>query len=278
MVFLHPVCGFALIAVIGVRGCAGQTTSGAWKARFGPVVQNEAVVGHVVAGRTAWLTTGGDALVEIDLDSARFSRLPIHPLESGEHVSGLARAESGDLWTLVGRTVLAHVDEEDGRVIRRVPLREPQVRALGAGLPFARGAVAALDVVACGSSSGPVMPCWFPDRPALTLTDRSGASREIALEGLPVAGPEDLLASRNSPGPIRDAFVIATAVWVLGSGTLRGHARAPRPGGSVLARYDLDGRLFRRIQLPEPALVILGADAESCVLLAWDGIVVEVRS
>jgi hypothetical protein len=314
MVFLHRVCGCAVIAVIGASACAQQTKA-EWRRRFGPVLGNEAIVGHAIAGPTAWLATGGDALLQIDLDTARFSRLPIHPLEAGEHVRSLARTESGDLWTLIGPTVLAHVDGEDGRIVRRVPLQgahvgvfgagreivfqslslHPPARALQASLPggenrrpwsemrtrerpFARGAVAPLNLIACGSSSGPVIPCWFPDQAALTLTDRSGASREIALDGLPAVAPETLPTSQNPAGPVRDAFVIAAGVWVLGSGTSRDHARAPRPGGWVLARYDLEGRLFRRIQLPEPARVILGAFADRCVLLAWDGTVVEVRS
>jgi hypothetical protein len=316
MVFTEGVRFLMVAAAVGAGGCARySTTHPSWQPRFGPVLASEVIVGHASVGKRAWLATGNDALVRIDLDSGRFSRMEIHPLETGEHVWGLARTDAGELWTLLGRTTLARVGQNNGRVERRVRLHEPHLGVFGAGrelvfqvmnlhppvrpleagatggemrhvwsemrtrsLPFAPGAVAALNLVSCGTTSGSAVPCWFPDRPALTLTDRTGASREIALEGLPLVPPGKLLVSENPQGAVRDAVVTqGNEVWVLGSGEPSEKRSPARPGGWVLARYDFDGRLFRRVHLPQPGRVILGASADACLLLAWDGTVVEVR-
>lgn len=305
----------ALGAALAGSACSRhESRAVSWDVKFGPVLGNELIVGHVVDGPTAWLATGGDALVRIDLASARHARTPVHPLQEGEHIWGLATIREGGMWTLIGRATLAQVGE-GAEIVRRIGLAEPHVGLFGAGrdlvfqimnlhppgdalaagppggatrhrwsdmrtrdLPFTRGAVAALNLVSCGSSAGAVIPCWFPDAAALTLTDRSGASREIPLDGLPTVAPELLLASDNPRRPVRDAFVTAgNMVWVLGSGEPPEGDTSTRPGGWLLARYDLEGRLFRRVQLPEPARVLLGALENTCLLLAWDGRVVEVR-
>jgi hypothetical protein len=151
-------------------------------------------------------------------------------------------------------------------------------------LPLARAAVAALNLVACGPTVTGTVPCWFPDEAAVTLTEPSGASRELMLEGLPTVAPEVLLASENPRRPIRDAFVSAASdLWILGSGrppeSERGEetGAAARPGGWLLARYSGDGRLVRRMHLPEPVRLLLRPHEDSCLALAWDGRVVEVR-
>ena len=315
MTSMPSIRSIVLAAALAGFGCARHGSPAlSWEVKFGPVLGNELIVGHVIAGRTAWLATGSDALVQIDVDAARYTRTALHPLHANEHVWGLARTNAGEMWTLIGRTTLGQV-KDDGEIVRRIPLDEPHIGLFGGGrelvfqimnlhppvaaleagppggatrhawggmrtrdLPFTRGAVAALNLVSCGATEGAVIPCWFPDQPALTLTDRSGASRVVLLEGLPVVAPEVLLASDNPRRPVRDALVTSgNALWVLGSGEPPGGDESTRPGGWLLARYDLDGRLFRRVQLPEPARVLLGARDDTCLLLAWDGRVVEVR-
>ena len=315
MTLIDSIRSIVLAAALAGCGCARHGSPAlSWEVKFGPVLGNEVVVGHVIAGRTAWLATGDDALVQIDFDAARYTRAALHPLHANEHVWGLARTNTGEMWTLIGRTTLGQI-KDDGEIVRRIALDEPHVGLFGGGrellfqvmnfhppsaaleaghpggaarhawggmrtrdLPFSRGAVAALNLVSCGATAGAVTPCWFPDQPALTLTDRSGASRVVSLDGLPVVAPEVLLASDNPRRPVRDALVTAeNAVWVLGSGEPPGGDQSTRPGGWLLAKYDLDGRLFRRVQLPEPARVLLGGRDDTCWLLSWDGRVVEVR-
>jgi hypothetical protein len=298
MSFLHLLPSIVLAVAMACSACARRDSPAlSWDVKFGPVLGNELIVGHVVEGPTAWLATGGDTLVRIDLNSARHTRTPVHPLQDGEHMWGLAITPKGETWTLIGRATLAQIGE-GAEIVRRIGLAEPHVGLFGSGrdlvfqvmnlhppgdalaagppggatrhpwsnmrtrdLPFTRGAVAALNLVSCGSSA-----------------DRSGASREIPLDGLPIVAPELLLASDNPRRPVRDAFVTAgKMVWVLGSGEPPEGDTSTRPGGWLLAQYDLEGRLFRRVQLPEPARVLLGAVENTCLLLAWDGRVVEVR-
>jgi hypothetical protein len=312
---LYLLRSIALAAALAGSACARRSSPAvSWEVKFGPVLGNELIVGHVVDGRTAWLATGGDTLVRVDLASARHTRTAIHPLREGEHIWGLASTREGEMWTLIGRATLAKLGES-AEIVRRIGLAEPHVGVFGGGrdlvfqimdlhppghalaagppggatrhpwsamrtrdLPFTRGAVAALNLVSCGPTAAAVIPCWFPDTATLTLTDRAGMSREIPLDGLPIVAPELLLASDNPRRPVRDAFVTAgNMVWVLGSGEPPEGDTSTRPGGWLLARYDLEGRLFRRVQLPEPARIFLGAREDTCLLLAWDGRVVEVR-
>jgi hypothetical protein len=307
-----PAARMTVVAGL-VCGCTGAAAP-AWQVRFGPVVNDEVIVGRAVAGNTVWLATSGDAMVRIDLVRHRWTRVLLHPLERNEHVWGLARTGTGAMWALVGRTTLGRV-ENDGSIRRRIELRQPhagiygikrdlvfqilnlplRVPALEAGppggerrrawsamhtraLPQEARVASALSVVSCGSTSGVLMPCWFPDQSSLTLTDDSGSSRELTLEGLSSLARQVPPGSGSARPTIHDVFVSADdGVWVLGAGESRGAAVGARTGGWLLARYDLRGRLFRRMQLPEPARVLLTAYGETSYVLSWSGHVVEVR-
>jgi hypothetical protein len=305
----------ALLTTVAVLIC-GCTDGAAptWQVRFGPVVSDEIVVGRAVAGNTVWLATGRDAMVRIDLVRHRWARVLLQPLQRNEHVWSLARTGSGEMWALIGRTILARVDN-DGIIGRRIALRKPhagifgarrdlvfqllnlpsEVAALEAGPPGGdrrrvwsamrtrtpsrpARAVSARNLVSCGSTGGVVMPCWFPDQPSVTLTDDSGSSRELTLEGLSSLAGQDPPGSGSARPTIHDVFVSGDdGVWVLAAGESRGAEVGGRAGGWLLARYDLDGRLFRRMQLPEPARMVLKAYGETCIVLSWSGHVVEVR-
>ncbi len=301
------------VAAVLICGCT-DAAAPAWQVRFGPVVNDEIVVGRAVAGNTVWLATGRDAMVRIDLVRHRWSRVRLHPLLRNEHVWGLARTGSGEMWALIGRTTLARLDN-DGIVGRRITLRKPHagifatkrdlvfqilslpshVPALEAGPPGgerrrvwstmrtrapsrAARVISALNLVSCGSTGGVVVPCWFPDQPALTLIDDSGSSRELFLEGLTGLARQVQPGSGSARPTIHDVFVSADdAVWVLGAGEAPGVEIGARAGGWLLARYDLDGRLFRRMHLSEPVRLLLTAYGEACLALSWSGHVVEVR-
>ena len=302
-------------AVAALSGCVRPTgVATSWSVRFGPVIGSEEIVGRVVAGSNAWIATGGDALVHIDLQRGRSRRYDVHPLADDEHIHGLASDRTG-MWTLIGHRALARVTRE-GLITRRIALTEPHAGiftagrelvfqvtsaqppadALAAGPPgglrrhkwshmrtralrIGGDRAASLNLVSCGATAGASVPCWFPDQAAVTLTDASGLSREIVLDGLSTAAAGALFTSDDPPRPVRDAFVsAANAVWVIGAGEAPGRDDLNRPGGWLLARYDSEGRLFRRVQLPEPARLLLAVTEDRCLLLTWDGRVVEVRA
>jgi hypothetical protein len=304
----------SVVALICAWSCRHPSlTARSWDVRFGPIITNEVIVGRVSSGTTAWIMTGSGALVRMDLAHETSSRNSLHPLAADEHVWGLGLA-AGELWTLVGRSTLARV-KDDGTVGPRLTLEHPHVGVFGGGsellyqvmnfqppadaltvgppgndgrrswgrmrtrpMPLARTAVAALNLVSCGATANGTLPCWFPDQAAITLTDPTGWSREVALDGLPSVPPEILLASENPQRPVRDVFVAKNGeVWVLGSGEAPSNDHSGRPGGWLLARYDLSGRLQSRRRLQEPVRLLLNAGDGRCLVLAWDGHVVEVR-
>jgi hypothetical protein len=314
MFLRHFTLVVSAVALVCDGGCRHPSWAArSWDVRFGPIITNELIVGHVSSSTTAWILTSSDALVRVDLEHGTSTRSSLHPLGADEHAWGLGLA-ADELWTLIGRSTLARVDA-DGTVERRLKLEHPHVGvfsggsellyqvmnfqppadALAAGppgndgrrswgrmrtraMPLARPAVAALNLVSCGATTNGTVPCWFPDQAAITLTDSMGESRQLALDGLPTVAPELLLASENPQRPIRDAFVSGTGeVWILGSGEPPSSDQPVRPGGWLLARYDPSGHLMGRMRLPEPARLLLNAWDQRCLLLAWDGRVVEVH-
>lgn len=291
-----------------------QASSQLWTMRFGPVIGDEPIVGRLVFGRTAWVMTANSGLVRIELDARQHTRVKVSPLASGETVWGLAAADPYGFWTLIGRSTLAQVSG-DGQVHQRIRLGEPHsgvysgrgellyqvmnlsppAPALLAGppgdaarrpwgamttrdLPLPRMQAAVANLVSCGPSATGTVPCWFPDRNVVTLTDPSGASTHIALDGVAAIDPQTLVTAARPRPPIRDAFVSpAGDLWVIVSGEPGAGGNDDRRGGWVLARYSLDGRVVQRAQLPEPARMVLGVTSESAIVLAWNGMIVEVR-
>ena len=146
-------------------------------------------------------------------------------------------------------------------------------------LPLPRAQAVLMNMVGCGPPGPGGIACWFPDLPVVTITTLAGESREVTLEGMQPVDPQALLASDRPRRPILDAYVSGDDVmWVLGSGVPQDETFADARGGYLLARYALDGRLLEQIQLPEPARLLLGVTDSSCLLLSWNGYVVEVRS
>ena len=298
-----------------VAGCRNAPTRDVrWTPRFGPIVRNDTIVGRAYTDGRVLLLTDRPALVAIDLRRQQISEHAVSG-RGLDVLWGLARLDDESLWTLAGQRALGKI-EADGRMSRRIPLSAPHVGVFGAGpqlvyqvLSFvppvdalsagppgeqsrrpwssmqtrsyrlARASAAALNLVSCGATETAEIPCWFPDEAAVTLVHSTGqSSRRFMLTGLPAVRPEVLLTSENPARPIRDVFVAASReLWVLGSGTPRQDHRIVVPGGWLLARYDSQGRAIGSADLPEGARLILRAAASTCLLLAADGRVVEVR-
>lgn len=300
-----------------VAGChrAAPFADG-WQPRFGPVVNDEVIVGRVAAGGKVWLMTSKDALVRVDMDEGAHARLALHPLERGEHAWGLASTGAQDegFWTLTGRRELAHVTE-GGVLDKRMPLEDPHVTlysgprqlvyqvvnmlppadALVAGppgasprrrwsrmrtrpLPLQRVETAALNIILCGVGERDTIPCWFAEQATVTLAEANGDSREIALEGVRAVEPDALLASVTPRKPIADAWMSSAGeLWALTAGEPARADLAERRGARTLGRYRADGTVLRRVPLPEPARLILRVRGARAALLAWDGRVVEVE-
>jgi hypothetical protein len=302
-------------ALVGACATPPPGSGAVWTVRFGPVIGAESIVGRVQQGRRIWLATQDAHLVRVDVDGHRHARHPIGPLATRERIWGLAATEATGLWTLVGFNTLAQVTPA-GRIARRVPLAEPHsnvvsgqgdllyqlvafqpgAEAIQAGPPgdaarrpwgamrmrelaLPRAEAALMNIVSCGPAGPAGVPCWYPDSPVLTLTTASGRTGEITLAGVIPARPETLLSGSETRRPILDvAQAPGGGLWVLSAGEVVNRELADRRGGWLLGHYAEDGSLVTKIQLPEPARLLLGVTDASCLLLSWSGHVVEVAT
>lgn len=310
-----PVAALAVLVGVSSLGCSGRRLpAGDWEVRFGPVLGGEAIVGRVMVGRRIWLATSEPALVRIDVDGHRHSRQPIGPLETGEQIWGLAASSVG-LWTLAGYDTLAQVGI-DGRIEQRVALAtphmnvmsghgdllyqlvsfEPGIEAVYTGppgdagrrpwgamrardLPLPRAQALILNTISCGPPGPAGIPCWFVDRPIVTLTNAAGESTDIELEALSAVAPAAFFGAAPPRRPIFDVHQTADGgLWVLAGGEPSTPALSGERGGWLLARYTPEGRRTGSVQLPEPARLLLGVTDASCLLLSWNGHVVEVAT
>ncbi len=304
-----------LLALQLVAGCReARRTAVKWSARFGPVVGHDTIIGRAYLDGRVLLLTDAPTLINVDLKGEYAISRPVTG-RGADILWGLARLEDGSLWTLAGQRALGRI-QPDGGISERIPLASPHVGLFSTGrelvyqvlsflppadalvvgppgeqsrrrrwsglqtrsYPLARTSVAALNLISCGSTQTAEIPCWFPDEAAVTLVYADGRSRRLTLPELPVVAPEVLLTSDNPARPVRDVFVAASReIWVLGTGTPRETQGLAVRGGWLLARYDSDGRMIRRADLPAAVRLILQATGDRCLLLAGDGRVVEVR-
>jgi hypothetical protein len=304
------VAGTLMLACDGRRMPAAE-----WTVRFGPVIGPDTIVGRVAVGRRTLLATSGRELIRIDVDGHRSVRHSIGPLDAGEQIWGLAAGPAIGLWTLVGYHTLAQVGT-DGRIERRLPLEaahanvlsghgnllyqlvsfEPGVEAVYSGppgeasrrpwgtiltrdLPLPRAQAALVNMISCGPAGPGGIPCWSVDRPVVTLTTDEGVSTDVTLEGLAAIAPAALFGTAPPRRPIFDVRQSSGGdLWVLAAGEPSTAALDGERGGWLLARHTTAGTLVTRIQLPEPARLLLGVTDASCILLSWNGHVVEVAT
>lgn len=285
------------------------------RALFGPIADLGTISGHVVEdhGARAVLLAGDASLVTINTDAST-QRAVTLPCSGANRCWGLARLADGTLWTLKGMHAVMQVSH-DGAVLREVSLDTAQLGVHGAGSrlvlqpgmlpagqpvlfagtvpslsqdpwstmrarPFealATGAAAALNLVSCGVSLTGETPCWFPDEPSLFLITESGATRVVALQGLPRAAPELLINARVPQRPVRDVFVESDGtIWVISTGTPT-NAAPDLPGGWLIARYGTHGEPIDRRTLPEAVRIILRAAHGRALVLTGAGTVSEVQ-
>ncbi len=301
-----------LVAIAGAPSCANaQSASVQVTPLFGPVVGRDAIVGRADVDGRVLLLVRDVGLVSIDLDgrTARTTALPPDVMTS---CWGLARLSDGSLWTLKDRHSLVQISESGevqaeaaldavhfglvaagGRLVYQRMGVTPGVPLYESGPPgstdrvpwtgmvprtFALSATASLplNLFTCGESRALERPCWFPDETAVSIIGGHGFARRIELDGLTRVAPEVLVTSDAPSRPIRSAYLASDgSLWILGSGAPPEGARAS--GAWLLARYTEDGKPLFSKSLPSPARAILRVEEGRALLLASDGMVVEVR-
>ena len=281
---------------------------------FGPVIENEIIAGRTDdgVGRPVVLLVAERMLVTIDVVHRTSSRRAL-ALADASSCWGLARLSDGSLWTIRDWNTLREISAGgdtvrefrldgahaalfsagDRLVFQRAEFTAPD-QALLAGKPgdshreawstlqtrpykLARTSVAALNLVSCGPTRAEERACWFPDDPAVALIDSAGRTRRLELPGIPRVAPEVLLTSDNPARPVRDAFVDRSGgLWIISAGMpIQGMPQPP--GGWLLAHFTPAGAPLERLELAEPARLILQADTNRVVLLLGSGYVAEVR-
>ena len=299
---------------LSVMSCQSATKSVAPVRLFGPVIGNEIIAGRADegAGRPVLILAAERDLVSIDVEHRSTTRRPLS-LDDGGSCWGLARLTDGSLWTIRDWKTLREISP-GGETLREFPLGGEHAalfsaddrllfqraefvapdQALIAAKPgddrqepwstlqtrpykLARTSVAALNLVTCGPTRAEERPCWFPDDPAVAMIDPSGRTRRLELAGIPPVAPEVLLTSDNPARPVRDAFVDRSGgVWIISARTPVEGAPQP-PGGWLLAHFAPAGAPLERLNLTEPARLILEADTRHVLLLMGSGHVAEVR-
>jgi hypothetical protein len=261
----------------------------------------EIIVGRAVCGRTTWLLTETPQLVEVRTPDGGGIVRAVTGLAAGDSVWGLACPSDQELWTLATPHALVRLTLE-GRASERIRLALPAfalfavpnqlVReqlplvagesVLVSGAPrqpsavlwkglIARASADASDIVArnlvnCGIPFGPVLPCWFTDAAAVSLSDGARAT------DVPV--PVVRAASVDGAVPIHDVAVGgANRLWLLATGPPIAGGR--RAAGRVL-ELDRAGLERGQLELSTPVRLILAATQSACWLLTVRGEIVEV--
>jgi hypothetical protein len=223
--------------------------------------------------------------------------------KSGEEPWGLATSTDGRLWTLVGTNRLAEIDAH-GRIAQRVStkahyiglfsvantvlvqsatpaagrpallsldLRTMLTRPAGSlqSVQFAtRVDTLARNLVACGSTHGGELPCWFAQGLNVDRVSTNGDSRQHRLRGLGVRSPDpDAVRLEEMSGPIIDAHIDAVGrLWVL----VRRSDDRHQPE-YVVVRYSALDELQHVLAAPVTSRLILTVRGSDCLLLTGNG-------
>jgi hypothetical protein len=302
--------------VTSISGQEARAGGASWQAAMGSarvLAPDELVVGRTVDGESVELLLETRRFVQVDLDTSDVRSIALTGLRPDDQPWGFARLPDGTRWTLVDRWTLALVSS-DGRLTSRHPLARPHIGLYGLGARLlyqafeadprrvgaaigppgnlyrhalelrraadtARGAAASrLDrLLACGTSVWPILPCWFPGRPALYLVHDSGVVDERPID---LAGVARMVIGPSRTYAVRDATVDgAGRIWVLLEQPASGPSLELASGEAlVLLLLSPDGRLVRAAELSWRARLILGATAAGCQILRTDGRVARVAA
>ena len=273
------------------------------------------IVGRTVSDDHVFVLTDMQLLVKIDPFRQTAEQVQLGGVRIEENIWGLARLESGVMWTLIGTRILGEISSE-GEVVQRIPLGEPQVGlfgwnnrllyqafdapagtpALAFGLPdtehrepfgslrlrhfdTARVESLALNLVLCGVGRGDELPCWFRNEATIDRVRLGKPSRPLRLDSLVTSEPTwDATPAEQRPRPIWDAYITETNdVWVLSTIVA---AVPPEPNAREarrLLRYSPEGKLIGQVRLARPARMIMLVRGDTCYLLTREGQTLDVQ-
>ena len=267
---------------------------------------DERIIGRSGDDAQVRLLTTSHRLLVVDVRGR--SRLPTMrqtaiALESGDEPWGLATSPDGRLWTLIGTNRLVKIDEH-GRIAERVSTKAHYIGLFSvantvlvqSATPAAgRPALQSLDLrtmltrpagslrsvqfatrldtltrnlVACGSTRGSELPCWFAQGLDVDKVSTRGDSRQQRLRGVGIRSPDpDAVRLEEMSGPIIDAHIdVLGRLWVL----VRRSNGQHQPE-YVVARYSALDELQHVLAAPDTSRLILTVRGSDCLLLTGNG-------
>ena len=273
------------------------------------VPASDVIVGRTVSDEHVFVLTDMQRLITIDPFRQTAVRRQLSGVAIEDTVWGLARLDSGTMWTLIGTGALGEISPE-GRIVQQIPFREPQIGLFewknrliyqafesvadtpvlmrgppGSDMlePFGslrvrhfdttRVEMVALNFVVCGVGRGDELPCWFRSEATIDRVRVGETSRPLRFETLsisePTVGPTTAAAR---PRPIWDAYITESDdVWLLST---TGPFLEPDPNvheGKYLFRYSSHGAMVGQARLAQPARLILTIRDNAAYLLTTDG-------
>ena len=197
------------------------------------VPASDVIVGRTVSDEHVFVLTDMQRLITIDPFRQTAERRQLSGVAIEDTVWGLARLDSGTMWTLIGTGALGEISPE-GRIVQQIPLREPQIGLFGwknrliyqafesvADTPVlmqgppgsdtlepfgslhvrhfdtTRVEMVALNFVVCGVGRGDELPCWFWSEATIDRVRVGETSRPLRFKTLSISEPT---VGLGSPG------------------------------------------------------------------------------
>lgn len=269
-----------------------------------PPLADSVIVGRARCGDDVWLLDNARRLVAYSSATNQLKSHMIRGLTSSDQPWGLACVPNHALWMLATPWTLVRVTT-DGNVVERRQLQAPWIELFdgGDGLLFEpappviassllatsrptrlhesrpwpglmvrptakRADLFGHNLIQCGLSRGPAIPCWFPGEAEVTLSDGTRRSRYL-FGWIRTTGVDRSM-------PIHDvAFVDSDRIWLLATSSSPDRGR--RVAGRLLLTTSA-GRELARLDLDPTARLVLAADSTRCILLTSRGGIMEARA